>query len=645
MSSLFGYFLRPVGAAVDIKELEYISSLHQTSKELDPDGLINAHDVRIFLRSRFGIVISADDAIDIVRGLSGTARLPLPEINEKKRFFQRKSNKVESDDDITHVRTNLAVSQAGAGSLSNGGIKQEPTEGEDEGGGGFFRNPLKRAKKIRLPVIPKSDDDLDDDIPEDDVEHQWNLLAKSSNMMRQWHFKSDAPKKKPPPKTVEKMVRYDLVQLLSFLLIPTLVRLQRHRFGEPMQERPPLPPRFEGSFWEIKMFWKFSSVAWYVLKFPYVWFHEMRRKRLVKWKDELLPKPASLFEDVLRILLGNLQNEDAPLSRKEMLKMFAASASVTTQGSYFPKLANVSITESLVRELLLARGEKKAALDHTLLREMVELVGGEGSILNERSFARALTADVASWPIECEDDVSTSFYDVFGFSENECNRLKKEVTSEDLLKSAKKADAWTPSTFEERRLLGDETPLERTESFYSAHSVMMDSWRGTSSDEGDPSEDIDVEQGLRRERKCGKIPDYRKTASFIDYAADSFNSIWFVVFLFTFYIMGAVFIVSFLGATGATTLTCERSFQCTLANTMWSWLAFAVTLSISGILIIVPVSVGNNQFIQKISPILFSMALLFGYSLIPWLEKFFVEVVGVPISGEWEKARSGEHAR
>ena len=102
---IFGFFGRPVGAAADVKELEYISAIHQSSPQLNTDGPLTAQDVRRFLRSRYGLILSEDDAIDIVRGLSGKTRLPLPEIQQPLSFFRRRAN--VDGDDVTHIRANL----------------------------------------------------------------------------------------------------------------------------------------------------------------------------------------------------------------------------------------------------------------------------------------------------------------------------------------------------------------------------------------------------------------------------------------------------------------------------------------------------------------------------------------------------------
>ena len=55
--------------------MEYLSALHQSGANfIRPDGTISAVDVRVFLRSRYGLYIPQEEAERIVRGLGGTAK-------------------------------------------------------------------------------------------------------------------------------------------------------------------------------------------------------------------------------------------------------------------------------------------------------------------------------------------------------------------------------------------------------------------------------------------------------------------------------------------------------------------------------------------------------------------------------------------
>ena len=67
-------FERPVGSPADVKELEYVSALHQTSTEVRTDGSLKAEDVQALLQSRHGIHASLETVQDtILQGMGGSS--------------------------------------------------------------------------------------------------------------------------------------------------------------------------------------------------------------------------------------------------------------------------------------------------------------------------------------------------------------------------------------------------------------------------------------------------------------------------------------------------------------------------------------------------------------------------------------------
>ena len=65
-------FSKPVGATADLRELEYISALHQTSKSLRRDGSIKPTDITKFLMSRYGIKVTDTEVSQtIAKGFGG----------------------------------------------------------------------------------------------------------------------------------------------------------------------------------------------------------------------------------------------------------------------------------------------------------------------------------------------------------------------------------------------------------------------------------------------------------------------------------------------------------------------------------------------------------------------------------------------
>lgn len=66
-------FERPVGAAADVKELQFVCALHQTADDENwMDGSIEPRDVVYFLRSRYGIYTDKNEVKNVIfKGLAG----------------------------------------------------------------------------------------------------------------------------------------------------------------------------------------------------------------------------------------------------------------------------------------------------------------------------------------------------------------------------------------------------------------------------------------------------------------------------------------------------------------------------------------------------------------------------------------------
>ena len=548
MSKLFGAFERPVGAAADVLELEYLSALHQTSV-LHTDATISASDVLLFLRSRYGFVVTVDDAIDIVKGLSGTARLPLPQI-EKKKWTTRKvsttSNAVPEDAEL---------GQSGP-------------------------NKRKRCLCIRKDI---QDDESDKQAP---LDEQWKSMVESNTDTRKgWEFPSLSRQiHREVPRHVERQVRFDLVQMMGMLFIPTILRVKRYRFSEPPPPPPPRPPPFNDRDtvgWH-RFIWTMARLGGYVLKMPKVYMQQRYQRHLTAVKESLRPKPPSLILDMLCILLGSLEEREGPvLSSQDMTESRTGS---TIQGRYFPELRRTIVTKDLIRKILEHFQLSETAKDDSLVEQMVELVGGEGAVLNERAFAHALTSDVELWAPECEDSDTTTFYDVYGFPSVECNEYAKILKPEDLLAAApSKDESWSPVTG-----IQAVSQEDASESFHSAES------------------DLPTKGEMESPLRLGKIPEFKPTASYIDYAVDTvrtvdvsrkldvhffhimltvrlayvsqFRSVSFVVYLFGFYLTATGYILALVGYFDVGSIDCEQGFGCELVETIYNWMALAIVL-------------------------------------------------------------------
>jgi hypothetical protein len=516
---MFGAFKRPVGAAADIRELEYISALHQTSSVLDTEGTVSAQDVLLFLRSRFGLEVTEHDAMDIVKGLSGTARLPLPSVQKKVwklrlRRVAAARKKAQGDGDARAPRKSklCPCRQRGA---------RHVEEDRDAVG------PVPARTKCWCLQRNKEVEDEEDELAA--VEAQLKSLQ-GRDAKRGWEFPAlQRQVRKEVPKEATSLVRFDLVQMTSMLLIPSLMRIERHRF-KPLRTtalpQPAIP------VWKTQKvahrLWTLSALAVKVLKIPVIFVHKERHRRLSAIKKSLRPKPETILLDVLKILLGSLDDRTEPASN---LDSFIVDDSMTfTTGlrasrAYFPELLRTVVTKDLIRSMLQRHQLESPSQDEILIEQMVELVGGEGAILDERAFARALTADVKSWPVECEDDVTTTFYDVFGFSNVECNKYADILKPEDLLQAPSRDADWTSE------ILSTHPAHDSSESsFRSAKSESLET------DEETGKADISLtgpeSRGPERVLRMGKVPKFKASAAHIDYASDSvriFQLVWSVL--------------------------------------------------------------------------------------------------------------------
>ena len=55
------------------------------------------------------------------------------------------------------------------------------------------------------------------------------------------------------------------------------------------------------------------------------------------------------------------------------------------------------------------------ASDYALIDKMVEAASSSTILLYEEAFVNALTLDLSEWKIGSEDNLATSFFDVYGF--------------------------------------------------------------------------------------------------------------------------------------------------------------------------------------------------------------------------------------
>ena len=411
----------------------------------------------------------------------------------------------------------------------------------------------------RRPRCFKSadDDEQEDELAPLEAQLQ-NFKENKTDARRGWEFPAmQRQVHREVPKNVTSLVRFDMCQMMSMLLIPSLLRIERYRFKVQKDAPPPRAPLFAGYLNTCSLLWSSSKIAHKIIKAPVTLIQKARHKRLSKIKDSLRPKPDTIILDVLRIMLGSLEDRDAPMTKlSDFAAQTSSSATTTTtratgKARHFPELRETIVTKGLIRSLLEKCQQDEASQNDELIEQMMEAVGGEGAILDERAFSRALVSDVTRWPLECEDDVTTTFFDVYGFGNVECNEYAKEITPEDLLASPSRDEKWTQGL---AAAIDDLSVKSSDSSFHSAESDIRDIENaikndiakinestatmdtkdsltpvaGTTDSSTKPS-GSDAQQAVdssldvngNKSLRMGKIPEFKPTAGYIDYACDS----------------------------------------------------------------------------------------------------------------------------
>jgi hypothetical protein len=175
----------------------------------------------------------------------------------------------------------------------------------------------------------------------------------------------------------------DLAQMVSILLIPTLMKLTSHRFSLEVARDVRSKNHRNGFF-----FYNIIYKLWAYLKFPYTLVMRYRERRRLEEQSALRPGPDTLVRDILQILLEGVQeNEEEDASSM----LLSTSSSKMSKGdrnhkSSIRPLPHAVVTDSLVRSLLEHNNQFDAAGDELLIHKMVEAVGGYGAILDESSF-------------------------------------------------------------------------------------------------------------------------------------------------------------------------------------------------------------------------------------------------------------------
>mmetsp|Transcript_11005 Transcript_11005/g.16619 ORF Transcript_11005/g.16619 Transcript_11005/m.16619 type:complete len:884 (-) Transcript_11005:209-2860(-) len=252
-----------------------------------------------------------------------------------------------------------------------------------------------------------------------------------------------------------------------------------------------------------------------------------------------------------QLLLADDENSADQDVVQRVLSSMLTSIGDTESGG----LEEVELSEALVWNLLMSRGEKILAEDKELVKAMVESAGGAGCKLNKESFAKALTSDVMDFKKHID---MTSPTDVF-------------------------QDIW---------------------GFHLAQSVSKG-----------PTCDSKIEDALKEKNDDNQFQySFVKTATSLDSALGSFRSFTYQLYLWVFNLTFLLYVNIGYGET-LSGINCWHShFMCDIANNIWFWFTLGLVFWVTAALVFIPVSLGNMNDPDSWLPLISSLCLL-GYSL------------------------------
>jgi hypothetical protein len=220
-------FKRKVGAAADIKELEYIIALHQTCMpDTRENATVSSIDVMYLLKSRYALNISHQEAIDVVAALGGGDNI----VREKNQARQDKK------EFIHFFRKN-----PGSGGKETQEAELSPTESNPDG---MADHGKLGTDEVDMLMQENGADHFDEE--QDHFAEQKSAGAAACGGTPE--SKEDGSERKNGRNLQE--IYLDMVQILSLLFIPSIACVADD-FWHP--KPPPVPPS-EPTGWAIKVF-------------------------------------------------------------------------------------------------------------------------------------------------------------------------------------------------------------------------------------------------------------------------------------------------------------------------------------------------------------------------------------------------------
>mmetsp|Transcript_5806 Transcript_5806/g.12622 ORF Transcript_5806/g.12622 Transcript_5806/m.12622 type:complete len:968 (-) Transcript_5806:4825-7728(-) len=586
-----GGFDIPVGPAADLAEIEYLSALHQTGENpIRSDGTISSEDIRIYLRSRYGLDIPLEECRDIVRGLGGTAKTtgdndggkvhvafptPEPDASVIMALAQSSPRSVTSDhantiddneylDLIQFVSILLIPSLQRAKrqiDIDNGIIKIEPIPDlPDTNWRLAFQHPkmYRRNKRLasRLTQQKKEREHGNSLDPSDEDGNIISMVLRVlldaidvSAVDTRSYANNNLPRVMVNKHTVERLLdAFGFGDLKSDdILVSQMVQaaggpgttLDETTFARALTcDVDVRPVAIEDDACET-----IEDVYGYgVTSLEYVVGRRINRRRQDKAEQSAECRQGH------KTLAG--------FDEEEGVTPFTPTSSVSTPPSPSVSAANVSPNAQ------------------------------------EESVASADGADDGEWVSFDAGDNSTVDW----------SKAKGEIN----VSTSGGIEVSTPPPRQDTR----------------ASLLNVDEQSTVQAGAGDEGDGVLVET---------KKPTHIPTAPFIDYVLDEYKSIAYLCGTWVFYLLGAAGSMALIGLVDIQVVQCSGGFLCNLVQQVWSWLAFGLMLSLGGFLVVTPLSLGNDPHRKDLCGVIISVVWAVSFGTLPYsLLKSYAE--GIPHS-------------
>lgn len=328
------------------------------------------------------------------------------------------------------------------------------------------------------------------------------------------------------------------------------------------------------------------------------------------WRYSLRPMPKNMLRHVLRILVTPLVEDESRSGEKKFAK--------DENGDFL-------LTVEFIQALLRVQGEDDRAEDAALVESMLQLAEGS-MVLNEETWVQLLTSDLGQWEVGSEDKTGTTeFFDVFQYESHYAAADVKEQETQ----AIDPASVYLKNGEQEHAGANDSQDED------CAGPTVGDKVNEGAIDKKGVKVIMNV-KGVRR--PINQIP----MASYIDFAVDSQRSVSFVVAAWVFYVATSLTYISLLATHPALEGVCDVNFGCTILQRVWAWMILAVFLSLAGLIMLVPISMGNGGVSQSWRISLFSLCVI-----VAWTGSFYTLYRLVKDGGmgsDWGREQTGTEA-